>query len=310
MLTPEDYGWSSEGLVAVEEMARSTGTAQLVVTHPDGAVLDIVFSPEPVDVYAVQKGVMALLLGIAQEKYLLEITDNANHHLTPEWTGLSPWDEAKLTIEILMNMITGMDDELKPLGEIGKSWRYNNTAYQYLKKILCDHTDMSLQALSDSWLFDPIGLNQTTWVNRPQLLANGIPISGMLSTAQDLSRIGLLVLGKGDIQGDTIMSEKFYFDELAAPGSEENPAWGLMWWNNHSSHHRNPMREQKIVDGPAIPQAPADLIAARGAVQNHLAVVPSLELVVARTTQTPAAGERPAHFEQEFWRLLMAARLS
>ena len=93
-------------------MARVTSTAQIAVWQDGQVRLDIEFDATPVDVFAVQKGLVSLLLGIAEEKFLLDIPGRVNHHLTPGWTQLSPCDEAKLTIEILLNMVTGMDDEL------------------------------------------------------------------------------------------------------------------------------------------------------------------------------------------------------
>ncbi len=300
--------WNPAALDEAVAFARESGSAQLVVYEGDNCLLNEEFSPDPVDVYAVQKGLVALLIGKAQQDFLLETSDPVNHHLDPEWTGLGPWDEAKLTIETLLTMTTGMDDELKPLGEIGRSWRYNNTAYQYLKKILCQHTGLSLQALSEQWLLSPLGMQQTTWEDRAVTIPDGTPISGLMSTARDLAQIGRLVLGRGSFEGNKLLTEDFFFDQLVAPGSEENPAWGFLWWNNRGSHYPIPMREETVVQGPIIPSAPDDLIAARGALQNHLSVSPSLNLVVARTTLMPAKGKRPAGFEDQFWQLLMAAR--
>ena len=70
-----------------------------------------------------------------------------------------------------------------------------------------------------------------------------------------------------------------------------------------------PMREEKVHQGNSIPGAPQDLISARGALENNLYVIPGLDLVIARTTQRPDKGNRPIRFEEEFWKLLMAARL-
>ena len=52
-----------------------------------------------------------------------------------------------------------------------------------------------------------------------------------------------------------------------------------------------------------IPSAPADLVAALGALGRTCYVVPSLDLVVTRL------GDQPSRdFGEQFWRLLMAAR--
>ena len=150
----------------IEKLARATSTAQIAVWQDGQVRLDIEFEATPVDVFVVQKGLVSLLLGIAEEKFLLNIPDCVNHHLPPGWTQLSPWDEAKLTIEILLNMVTGMDDELAAQGVIGETWRYNNTAYNYLKKILEIHTQKSLQGVTSDWLLEPLGMAKTYWEPR------------------------------------------------------------------------------------------------------------------------------------------------
>tara|TARA_R110002110_G_scaffold287424_1_gene501892 strand:- start:418 stop:1317 length:900 start_codon:yes stop_codon:yes gene_type:complete len=286
----------------IAALAEETGSAQCYIVQANEVLLDLQFQPEPVDVYAVQKGVLTLLIGIAEELYLLETLDNVNHHLAPEWTQLSPWDEAKLSIETLLSMTTGMDDDLAPLGEVNRSWRYNNTAYQYLKEILTQQSDLSLQALSEAWLFQPLGMNHSQWVDRDQLMPNGNAFTGLLSTASDLARVGQLVLNRGQYAAQIIVPEHFV-QRMAEPGSEENPAWGWGWWNNKSDRYIKPMRETGTVEGAIIPDAPSDLIAARGAFGNYLYVVPSAELVIARTCLRQRDKPRQ-EFEQQLWSLL------
>jgi CubicO group peptidase (beta-lactamase class C family) len=298
---------SEESLSRVVEFARANHSAQLVVMQAGETIVNASFDSAPVDVFAVQKGLLSILIGIAEEKYLLEPCDAINHHLEPEWTNLSPWTEASLTIERLLSMTTGMDDDLNELGTVGESWRYNNTAYNYLKKILSLHTGMTLNELSAEWLFGPLGMTETRWMDRPQLLPDGTPVSGLTSTAFDLAKIGQLVLNNGNHK-DTNIVHGHYLRQMTAPGSRENPAWGYCWWNNNQPHHRRPFSEQKIIEGTILPQAPTDLVAARGLLENGLYIVPSLQLVVARTALPRTPEERRERFEQAFWELLLNTR--
>jgi hypothetical protein len=55
------------------------------------------------------------------------------------------------------------------------------------------------------------------------------------------------------------------------------------------------------VDGPLIATAPADLVAAQGALGRTCYQVPSLDLVVTRLGDQPDPG-----FDEELWRLLVA----
>jgi CubicO group peptidase (beta-lactamase class C family) len=296
---------SADKLSNLQNFAKDSGTSQIIVMSGGDLLVDEAFESEPIDVAAVQKGILSILMGIAEEKYLLEISDPVNHHLDPEWTNLSPWDEAKLTIEILLNMTTGMDDELNPLGTIGESWRYNNTAYNYLKKILCLHTGQSLNELSKEWLFGPLGMADTYWSDRASLLPDGTPVTALMSTAKDLSRIGLMVMAQGKIDGVQILPS-YFVKQFAQPVCAENLAWGLCWWNNNQENFRLPFREETLRPGPVTPAAPGELIAARGANQNYLYIVPGLDLVVARTARFQEKENRKPPFEAGFWELLLS----
>ncbi|MCB1644070.1 MAG: serine hydrolase [Pseudomonadales bacterium] len=286
-------------LAAIRTLAEETGTAQLCIVQGGEVLLDEAWHAQAVDVFAVQKGVLALLMGIAEEKYLIELVDHINHHIDPEWTLLSPWDEAKLSIEIMLAMTTGMDDELRLNGEIGKTWRYNNVAYNYLKKALCEQSGLSLNELSSQWLFEPLGLATTHWVEREHTLPDGRHFTALMSTARDLATIGEMVLSGGMWQGQPLVPG-YFLEQMSKPASEENPAWGYLWWNNDQSHFMLPMKEPRRFEGAPLPEAPADLIAARGAWHNSLSVVPSLELVIARTAQPESARS----FDGSFWHLL------
>ncbi len=254
-----------------------------------------------VDVFGVQKGVLALLVGIAQEKYLLETLDSINHHLAPEWTHVGPWEEAKLTIESLMWMTTGMDENLNPFGEINKTWHYNNVTFHYLKEILCLQTNQTLNDLSREWLFEPLGMQTTKWVNREMSLPNGEVVTGLVTTADDLSILGARLIDNKKPP----LTDQFFLDQLGKPGSSDNPAWGMLWWNNNQTEYRLPYQKEKQ-SGFVNPNAPRDALFTRGRNGNYLAVVPGHQLVVAMIMKDDIQQTNMA-LEREFWRKLMAA---
>jgi CubicO group peptidase (beta-lactamase class C family) len=290
---------TDQNISDIEKLLEQTSSAQGYVWQDGEVLLDWTAHEDPVDVFAVQKSVITVLIGIAEEKYLLETLDNINHHLDPEWTKLSPWDEAKLSIDTLLSMTTGMADDLSLLGEINETWRYNNIAYNYLKQILTLQSDMSLQELSQSWLFDVIGMVNSRWVDRDVLLPNGKPVTALVTTAADISKVGQLVLGEGQLEGNQILPAHFV-EQMLSQSPTENPAWSWGYWNNTSSFHIKPMREEEgRIEGSIVPNAPADLIAARGAYGNYMHIVPSQKLVIVRTCLPQ--GRLPQPFEIEMW---------
>ncbi|MEM7286068.1 MAG: serine hydrolase [Actinomycetota bacterium] len=293
-----EFSLTAASIAGAVAFAREAGTGQLAMVQGDQVVVDEVYEDEAVDVYAVQKGLVSVLFAIAAHRGLLRLDDPVSHHLGPGWTHLPPQAELRLTIRTVLNMTTGMDDELRPSGEVGVTWRYDNVTYNYLKTALEVATGLSLAEVSDAWLFGPLGMGSTRWVERSVLRPDGQAITALESTAVDLARFGSMVLqGGGDV------APRPYVASLGRPGSLENPAWGLCWWSNEAAHHRLPRRESELQDGPVVPGAPADTITARGAAENRLFVVPSLDLVVARTVK-PVSGERPEPFDRPFWTLL------
>lgn len=285
----------------VEALFLNTGSAQGIVLQKNEVLLEVNPQAEPIDVFAVQKALLAALIGIAEEKYLLETLDHINHLIAPEWTQLSPWDEAKLSVETLLSMTTGMADDLSLDGEINHTWRYNNVAYNYLKLALVEQTGMSLQALSEQWLFAPLGMVNSQWVEREQQLPNGEFVTGLVSTAADMARLGQLIMSKGRAKDEQLIPEHF-FDKLFSSAPAENPAWCWGLWRNDAEFFVKPMAEHEgRISGRAVPNAPQDLIAARGAYGNYIHMVPSEDLVIVRT-HPAARGE--ADFEQKLWSLL------
>ena len=83
--------------------------------------------------------------------------------------------------------------------------------------------------------------------------------------------------------------------------SPTNPAYGRLWWLNGSAYTIRPLANR--VTGPLIPAAPADLVAALGALDRKLCVVPSLKLVVVRMGQAAADKD----FDQQLWLRLAKA---
>jgi hypothetical protein len=102
----------------------------------------------------------------------------------------------------------------------------------------------------------------------------------------------LLILAQGMWAEKPIVEDREYLRSMLQPSQQLNPRYGLLWWIN--------------VDSRLIPSAPTDLVAAIGNMERNVYVVPSLELVVVRLGDSPAAAGQSA-FMHEMWKRLMAA---
>jgi CubicO group peptidase (beta-lactamase class C family) len=143
-------------------------------------------------------------------------------------------------------------------------------------------------------------MSDTLWRERPAAFAASANPSGLFITPRDMAKLGQLVLDGGKAaSGRRVISAK----QLAAllERSPTNPAYGRLWWLNGSTFTLRPAGIRS--ETSLIPAAPPDLVAALGAQDRKIYIVPSLRLVVVRTGQ--ATSDRD--FDQQVWLRLMKA---
>jgi len=258
------------------------------------------------DVASAQKSVSSILAGMAQERGLLDIADPVDKYLGAGWSKATREQEAAITVHHLLTMTSGLDDSLEYEVPPGTRWLYNSSAYSRVLMCTAAAAKMDRNELTKKWLTDPIGMHHSRWEERK--VPEGVELPpdfeprnavGFTTTARDLARFGLLIMAAGDWNGQTIIKDKQYLHDATHSSQDLNPSYGYLWWLNG---HSKIMRGRRLVDGPLIPTAPADLIAAQGGFQRKLYVVPSRELVVTRLgDQCPPPGA-------QLWRLIMDAR--
>lgn len=237
------------------------------------------------DVASVQKSVVAILIGIAQQQNLLDVRDSVSGHIGPGWTRLSADRERTITIEHLLTMTSGMTDRLEFEADPGTHWRYNTAAYHHLKLVLEAASGRTLDDLTRQWLSEPLDLRPSAWRKRP--------------TAPEMARIGQLILQQGRWNGTTVIEDDGSFRAMLSRSQTLNPAYGYLWWLN-----AEPVRATSQVPGETrFPQAPADLVAAMGARNQRIYVVPNLELVVVRVGGA-VPSDTNGTFDHALWREL------
>lgn len=134
---------------------------------------------------------------------------------------------------------------------------------------------------------------------------NGRPLQGLRLTPRDLARFGLLALADGHWGARRVVPEAYVGSALAS-SQRMNPSYGLLWWLNGKASHQLPGLAPRPIAGPIIPSAPPDTVAALGAGDQKIYVVPSLRLVVVRQGyRASAPGE--LEFDEEWWRVLRRA---
>ena len=318
---PGDVGWDAAKLEAALDLAAERRSSGVVVLHRGRIMAERywpVEDPGPAyanqrqgetadghpkeDVASVQKSVVAMLAAIVAERGLLTFDDAVSDHLGAGWTQAPAEQEAAISIRHLLKMTSGLTPQLAYEADPDTRWRYNTPAYHHLLRIIAGAANQSREVVTSDWLTGRIGMRDSGWAPRPWTDAD-IAV-GFVTTPRDLARFGLLVQARGAWDGTAVVEDARAVDEATRPSQDLNPAYGYLWWLNGQSFRLGAAGASRN-DGPLIASAPPDLVAAQGALDKKLYVVPSLDLVVTRL------GDRGSidgsSFNDAFWDLLIQA---
>ena len=261
-------------------------------TTPEGALLE--------DIASQQKSFVSMLVAIAIDKGLIDVTQPVNAYIGAGWSKSSPEQEAKIRVIDVLTMSSGLTPGFAYAAPPGTRFYYNTPVYAVTKRILAAAAKQPLEVITRDWLTAPAGMSNTSWRKRPAMMADVGNPTGLVTSPRDVARFGQIVLDGGRAADEKrIVSEQNL--EAMFQRSATNPAYGRLWWLNGSDYAIRPFDNR--INGPLIPAAPADLVAALGALDRKLYVVPSRKLVVVRMGQ--AAPDKG--FDQQLWLRLAKA---
>jgi CubicO group peptidase (beta-lactamase class C family) len=314
-VAPAGVRWDAGALARTLAFASEHRSTGMVILHRgrilaeqywrvENAAADTAARPVE-DVASVQKSVISTLAGIAVERKLIDLDAPVSAFLGPGWSKASPGEERAITVRHLMSMTSGLGEDMAYQHPPGQRWFYNTPAYSRLITVLARASGLEPNVYTSEWLTGSIGATDTRWIPR----APGGPNPyGLTTTARDLARFGLLILADGRWRGTPLVPAR-YLREAFLPSQAMNPSYGLLWWTNAGDAWEDWTQRGRQA-GRFIPTAPADLVAARGAADRRLYVVPSLGLVVTRLgapTRGAGANAGTQFFDRELWRRLMEA---
>lgn len=254
------------------------------------------------DVASQQKSLIALLVGVGVDRGLIDIEKSVASYIGAGWSEATPAQEAAITVRHLLEMNSGLKENLTYESPAGAQFFYNTPAYAKLKPVLEKAAGQELRILTQLW-FTKIGdMHSTGWEKRPGAFADVGNPTGLVTTPRDLAIMGQIILDRGrKPNGARIISEA-QLDAIFKP-STTNPAYGRLWWLNNGAYALNVGPNAPRREGRFIPSAPADMLSALGAQDRKLFLIPSMKLIVVRTGQ--AAPDRD--FNEKLWQLLAKA---
>lgn len=249
------------------------------------------------------KTITSFMVGLAQQDGYLSITDTSAEYLGQGWTNSSPAQEEKITIRHQLTMTSGLDDGtadpfcivdtcLHYKADAGLRWAYHNAPYTLLDSVIENAVGITMNAYTTQKLKTPTGMTGTF-----------VPVgfnNVFFSNARSMARFGLLILNKGNWNGNQIMSDTSYFNQMVKTSQALNPSYGYLWWLNGKTTFMVP-QSQLVIPGPICSHAPTDMIVAMGKGGQFLNVVPSENMVWLRMGNEPNNSMVPFLLNNDIW---------
>jgi CubicO group peptidase (beta-lactamase class C family) len=324
--SPEDHGFSSEGLAEMAMVAEGFDSNCLVVTHAGVIVGEWYWNDygpdtDQANVYSVTKSITSALVGIAVDQGRLDIEAPVE---IAEWQAS---ESAAITTRNLISNDSGrqwsFDVDYLQLGfqsdqtqfaidldqqhPIGTWWEYNNAAIQTLERVLGTSLGTDVGVFAEQELFGEIHMSATMGRD-----ADGNPLTyqGVSASCRDLARFGYLHLRGGRWAGGVQVVPEAWVAESITPSTDLNSAYGFMWWLNRPGHWvlpSAPLRDEG--DGQIAPEAPEELFAAIGAFGQFIVVDPTTESVWVRLGPTDLGDATGVGKLDDLWAAFAAAQL-
>jgi len=256
-------------------------------------------------IHSDSKSFTSLCIGIAIDKGFIKSVNQSIFDYLPGYEHYNKDGKEKITIEHLLTMTSGLDweewkislssienDQIaiwfnedgpinyvlrKPLVAVpGTRFNYSGGDIQLLAEILKNAAGMKLDAFSKKYLFEPLDItNFDWWLVFPsgEIQAAG----GLKLTPREMVKIGDMMLKKGVIDGNRIISEE-WIDKCATPYSGNTnirvpgedlgkTGYGYTWWNKSFKYK-----------GKSI-----DWLFALGWGGQKIVIIPELDMVLAFT---------------------------
>lgn len=303
-IDPATLNWCEEGNKALDDFLMEKGTKGFIILKDGKIVKETYFDSFTKDSIwywaSAGKSITSFLVGMAQEKGLLNINDKTSKYLGEGWTSLPLEQEDKITIWHQLTMTSGLDDSggdlncmmpecLTYKADAGQRWAYHNAPYRLLHNVIAEAWGNTYQNFMNTQLTQKTGIG-------------GLWLDGVLySKPRNMARFGLLALNKGTWNGQRILGDQNYVDAMSVPSQTINKSYGLLWWLNGQESFMLP-GVQFAINRFLVPNAPSDMYCALGKNDQKIYIVPSQNLVVVRVGN---AGEEivgaVSSFDNQLW---------
>lgn len=247
--TPVALGLNADSVNALVARTRAMPgvTSLLVVRHGQIAVEEYFHGGsrgQPAPVASITKSVTSYLVGIALERGFIDSLDQPLIQLVPQVAPPAGRPAGKITIRQLLTMTSGLSDvwfQDKPLmlrlmSQPGSTFHYSNEGVQFLIRAISLSSKESVLKFSRAALWKPldIDIDESRWP-RFELDGSGDGAGGLLLTARELGKLGLLALRGGCWDGQQLVPAAYLRQAMTKQVDADGPepgerGYGFLWW--------------------------------------------------------------------------------
>jgi len=184
-----------------------------IVVYRNGELIGSWYSngkAKKIEAMSATKSIVNLAIGLAKTQGYIESLDTPMYRFFPEWEN---GPKSKITLRHILNHTSGLytkgpaqdiyksDDFVKfaldaeLINEPGTTFFYNNRAVNLLAAVIEKTTGKRMDIYLGEELFKPMGITDFTW--SLDKAGNPHSMSGLQVYAEDLAKLGQLVLNKG-----------------------------------------------------------------------------------------------------------------
>ncbi|HLP56192.1 MAG TPA: serine hydrolase [Fluviicola sp.] len=303
---PASLGWCQDSINSLYDFLEATNSKAFIVLKDGRIVLERYFGTFTADSLWVWnsagKTLTAMAVGIAQEEGYLSISDTTSDYLGVGWTNMTPAQEEKITIRHQLTMTSGLADTgdvyctdpvcLNYMADPGTRWAYHNGPYTLLDGVIEAATGLTLNQWITQKIKAPTGMTGLF-----------IPIdynNVFVSNARSMARFGLLMHSQGIWNGNPVLDDPAYFQEMTTSSQAINPSYGYLTWLNGQSSFMLPQLQFSFPGSP-LSQAPSDVYSALGKNGQIINIAPSDGLVVVRMGEADGVSLVPVQYNDSLW---------
>jgi CubicO group peptidase (beta-lactamase class C family) len=286
-LSFEELSWCNEEVPSLLNTLEDNQTKAFIILKDGKIVVEEYFNDFKQDSswvwYSAAKSLTSFMMGLAQEQGALSINESSQKYLGEGWSELTKEQEEEIKILHHLTLTTGMDYTgdtfcgepscFQYLNPPGTHWYYHNATYVKTREILEAATQRNLNVYTFQNMHQTIGMDGF-WLSTNSL-------NLYFSTARSMARFGLMMLNDGDWDGQVVMEDKTYFENMINSSQGLNPAYGYLWWLNGKSSFKLPS-DDNVYQGKLSEYYPDDAFFALGAQSQILVVIPSQNVIIVR----------------------------